>query len=506
MLCESLMTFSSGCDPCRVKSVWCEESIAYAGLPSATGRLAFASRKEDLAYAGSGRSEDVPVGAGLYFQGMTATPVLQRPRGVELWRARLAQPRWRAWLLYLPACLMSTSLAVTVHEGRQPGYAPGAELTDGGALLFLVGIGAACALLWRRRFPEIVVLATSVPTLLLPLDPVAALIAFGSLLVRRCDRVAVGLGALVATATFVTTWRDTRGTSIDTSFWQFLRSSDPTERFEPLPWWVTVLIAAVLMGAVVGLALLVRYRAGFTQASAAVAQQQVVVEHLSDEVGRQAERERIAQEVHDALGHRLSLLSLHAGALEVASEDDPRRAQSAALVRANSQQAMADLRSLLAVLRHPDSPDVAAAVPTLRDLPALIDETVATGVTIVSTVQLEGLSRLDETTSRSAFRITQELLTNARRHAVGIGIRVLVRATPETGVEIEVANHLPHGAPIEFRPGSGLGGIRNRVHALGGNFECFVDQQRVFRVASRMPWVWVDDTVAAATPTPQEER
>ncbi len=213
----------------------------------------------------------------------------------------------------------------------------------------------------------------------------------------------------------------------------------------------------------------------------------------------------IAQEVHDALGHRLSLLSLHAGALEVTSGDNPRVAESAALVRANAQQSMADLRSLLAMLRQPDSPDVAAAVPTLRDVPALIDETVATGVNLVSTAQLEGIGRLDETTSRSAFRITQELLTNARRHAPGIGVRVLVRATPESGVEIEVANHLPAHVALEFRPGSGLDGIRHRVLTLGGDFRCFVDDRRVFRVAARLPWVWAADLGSAWTPGDQVE-
>ena len=443
-----------------------------------------------MAYAGFGRSGDVPVGAGFYFETMTAIPLAQRPRGVELWRGRVRQPRWRTWLIYFPACLCSTSLAVSAYEWRQPGYESGATMSDVGLLLFLVGITTAGALHWRRRIPELLVLITGTLTLLLPLDPVAALIAFGSLMVRRWDRVTGALALLVTTATFVTTWRDSRGTTTDASFWQFLSSTDASAPVSPLPWWAVMVITAVLMGIVVGMALLIRSRSSLSRAQLVVAEQRVVVDHLSDEVSRQADRERIAQEVHDALGHRLSLLSLHAGALEVTSRDDPRLVESAALVRANAQQSMADLRSLLAMLRQPDSPDVAAAVPTLADVPALIDETVTTGVTIVSTVQLEGLSRLDDTTSRSAFRITQELLTNARRHAPRIGVRVLVRASPEIGVEIEVANHLAPEAALQFHPGSGLDGIRNRVLHLGGDFRCFVDDQRVFRVAARLPWVW----------------
>lgn len=446
----------------------------------------------------------MPVGAGFYFDDMTAMPAPTAPAGVGGWRARLGRPTWRTWALYFPICLSSVALAVSVFEGRRPGYVAGGTMSDPGLLLFLVGIATAVVLRWRRRFPELVVAATSVVALVLPLDPVPALIAFGSLMVRRLDRVTAALGGLVAVATFVTTWRDSRGTTIDTSFWQFLRSSDPGVRFDPLSVWVVLLITVALVGVAAGLAMLIRSRSSLAVAQHEVREQQAVVDSLSSEVGRQAERERIAQEVHDALGHRLSLLSLHAGALEVTAGEDRRVAESAALVRANAQQSMADLRSLLAMLRQPDSPDVAAAVPTLRDVPALIDETVATGVNLVSTAQLEGLGRLDETTSRSAFRITQELLTNARRHAPGIGVRVLVRATPESGVEIEVANHLPAGAPLEFRPGSGLDGMRNRVQALGGDFRCFVDDQRVFRVAARLPWTWTAElgpTWTAGTPS-----
>lgn len=448
----------------------------------------------------SSRSGDASVGAGPYLDDMSTAPALARQDGVDRWLLRLRSPQVRMWALYFPLCFVSSVLAIAAFDARQPGWTPGDESSGPALLAWCIGLLAAAGLHWRRRLPEAVVLATSAIALLLPLDPVAMLIAFGSLVVRRVDRVTAGLGALVAVATFASTWRDSRGTTIDGSFWQFLRSNDKSATFAPLSWWVVALITLVLVGSVVGLGLLIRSRSSLSRAQRTVAEQKATVDHLSDEVGRQAERERIAQEVHDALGHRLSLLSLHAGALEVTSEDNPRVAESAALVRANAQQSMADLRSLLAMLRQPDAPDVAAAVPRLEDVPALIDETVATGVNIVSTVQLEALPRLDDTTSRSAFRVTQELLTNARRHAPGIGVRVAIRAAPEIGVEVVVGNHLPSHAPVEFRPGSGLEGIRTRVTALGGDFRCFVDEQRVFRVAVRLPWLWAAEIGPAWTP------
>lgn len=445
---------------------------------------------------------DVLVGAGLYLDDMTATPLSRpsRPYGVERLLGILRRPQVRTWLLYLPICTISSSLAVSAWETQRGGYDANGVMSGAAVLLFLIAMTAAVGLAWRRRFPELVALATGVLTLVLPIDPVAALIAFGSLMVRRLDRMTVALGGLLTVATFVTTWRDSRGTSINASFWQFFRSNDAAAQFAPLAWWVVALITVMLVGLVVGLALLIRSRSSLSEAQLVVREQRAVVDTLSDEVARQSDRERIAQEVHDALGHRLSLLSLHAGALEVTAGDNIRTAESAALVRANAQQSMADLRSLLAMLRQPDSPDAAAAVPTLREVPALIDETIATGVNLVSVVQVDGLARLDETTSRSAFRITQELLTNARRHAPGIGVRVQVRVAPESGVEVEVANHLPPEAAMEFRPGSGLGGIRHRVLTLGGEFRCFVDDRRVFRVAVRMPWVWAAEIEPTWTP------
>ncbi|EAP98576.1 putative two-component sensor kinase [Janibacter sp. HTCC2649] len=481
------------------------EFIAYAGLRSATGRLAFRDRLGEIRYAVSSHLVDVPVRAGLYFEHMTATPLPPRPSGVALWRSRLARPKWRMWFVYFPLCFVSSVLAISTWDVRKHGQAmpTASDLAMG---VWLIGILAAVSLNWRRRFPLQIALATAVVPFVVPLDPVPALIAFGSLLVRRVDRVSVALGALVTASTFVSTWRDSRGTSSASSFWQMFRSGEIGSVHDPLSLPAVIVLTILLVAMTVGVAMLLRYRDRFAKAQIVVEKQQAQVDHLSDEVSRQADRERIAQEVHDALGHRLSLLSLHAGALEVTAGENQKVAESAALVRANAQQSMADLRSLLAMLRQPDSPDVAAAVPTLRDVPALIDETVATGVNLVSTAQLEGIGRLDETTSRSAFRITQELLTNARRHAPGIGVRVLVRAAPESGVEIEVANHLPVEAALEFRPGSGLDGIRHRVLTLGGDFRCFVDDRRVFRVAARLPWVWAAEIGSTWTPGEGEPR
>lgn len=423
---------------------------------------------------------------------MSSVPASPPPGYAARLGRGLRSPRARTWLVHFPVWFVASVVTVGAWDVRTHGPHDANEVTGTALLLWLVGAAGFASLSWRRRFPEAVTAGNAVLTLLLPLDPTVALIAFGSLAVRRLDRVTAGLGGLVAAATFMATWRDGRGESRAASFWQLVAHSDADlhATLEPLTLPVVLAITGVAVAVVLALALVLRDRSQRAARAQIERDQRVVVETLSDEVSRQAERERLAQEVHDALGHRLSLLSLHAGALEVAAGEGTKAAESAALVRANAQQSMADLRSLLTMLRQPGSPDVTAAVPTLRDAEGLIDDTVSTGVTLVSTVHLEGIDRLDATTSRTAFRIVQELLTNARRHAPGIGIRMRLLANPTRGVEIEVANHLPAGATGEVVPGSGLRGIRHRVEQLRGEWRCWVDDQRVFRAAAHLPWVW----------------
>jgi signal transduction histidine kinase len=396
----------------------------------------------------------------------------------------------RTWLLYLPLVVTSSALAASTWDSRRQGHGFIEAISGAGILVWLVGVALGVALGWRRRHPEVVTALAAVVTVLVPLDPVAVLIAFGSLTVRRLDRVVAGAGALTFVAVLVSTWRDGRGLSIESSFWQMvLSSSAEPGRLEPLSAWAVVAISLALTAIPFGVAMLIRDHARTRTTQAEGHAHRELVAGLNDELARQAERERLAQEVHDALGHRLSLLALHAGALQMRAGDDPAMRESADLVRWGAEQAMTDLRSLLTMLRQPGGPDVADSVPGLHDLALLIDEASRTGTTLISTVQLESLDDLDGLTSRSAFRIAQELLTNARRHAPRIGVRFLVRATPVTGVTIEAANHLPAGAAAEVEPGTGLTGIRTRVEQLGGRWRCWVDDRRVFRVAIHLPWV-----------------
>ncbi|MFD2339964.1 two-component sensor histidine kinase [Clavibacter tessellarius] len=213
------------------------------------------------------------------------------------------------------------------------------------------------------------------------------------------------------------------------------------------------------------------------------------------------ERTRIAREMHDVLAHRLSLVALHAGALEYRDDLDPGEVRrTAGVVRDNARTALTELREVLGVLRDPQgSPAAAPPQPTLADLPALLDEARALGVAVrvdVADGTRDDLPRLGVTTSRHAYRIVQECLTNARRHAPGAPVEVAVSGRAGGELRIAVANPLPGdavdgdvaAAPADGAPaGHGLTGLAERARAVHGTLGVArIDGRHV--VEAVLPW------------------
>lgn len=398
-----------------------------------------------------------------------------------------ARATWWRSVLWSLACLASVTFAVDAGEARADraaGRTPDAIAGDWWVLLWVLGLGLIILLWWRRRWPWQIAIGSSVLILATPLDPLVALVALLQVWIRSSWRLVAVSTTFVAAATFAATWRDTRGISSEGSFWWLWFSSEEGTVMGAFEWWAPVIITAVVMAAFIGIGWL---RRELSQSRASGEGHRVVAAELSDEVARQAERERIAREVHDVIGHRLSLLSIHAGALEAQTRDrDDRLAGSASLVRESAAQTSADLRSLLEVLRRPDDPDLAEAVPGIDAIPALVDETVAHGMHLVATVMIDGASTLDPLLGQTAYRVVQELLTNARRHAPGAGVRLVVQARPDLGVTIEAANHRLDSGPLV--KGNGLTGLHERVAQVGGEALVHVDEQGVLRTAVRLPW------------------
>ena len=211
---------------------------------------------------------------------------------------------------------------------------------------------------------------------------------------------------------------------------------------------------------------------------------------------RTAERARIAREMHDVMGHRLSLVAMHAGALAHRPDlTEAERVQSAEIVRDGAHQALQELRDVLGVLRGEDDPEAttgtAAPQPTLTDLPSLAAE-VTTGGHPVDLTATPGLwdrsVTLSDRVGRHAYRVVQEALTNARKHAPGAAVEVDLSGDEAAGLSLEVRNVVPRPAPEDpGAPGRGLTGMQERVTLVGGTFEAG-GGPGVFVVRVWLPW------------------
>ncbi len=214
---------------------------------------------------------------------------------------------------------------------------------------------------------------------------------------------------------------------------------------------------------------------------------------LTTEAARDAERTRIAREMHDVLAHRISLVAMHAGALAY-REDLTREqtAETAATIQANAQLALAELRQVLGVLRAGRVSDgVEAPQPTLAELPAMLADVREAGSQVqLDVLGLRGadLSAIPVTLSRTSFRIVQEALTNARKHAVGELVSVRLEGEPGGFLELEVRNRVGVSVGAASSAGVGLTGMTERAELSGGALTYGGQPDGSFLVRARLPW------------------
>jgi len=213
---------------------------------------------------------------------------------------------------------------------------------------------------------------------------------------------------------------------------------------------------------------------------------------LEDRAGRLAERNRLARELHDSVGHALTVVTVQAGAageLLDADREFVRRALRA--IEETGRAAMAELDHVLGLLREPEAGGTdrnRSPRPTLADLDGIVTDIRAAGQPV--TVEVGGgVGDLPPALSREGYRIVQEGLTNAVRHAAQQPVTVRV-GVPDGVLDIEVVNPLPAGGPdrnaAPGRVGRGLAGMRERVTALGGRVIAGAEDGR-WRVSVRLP-------------------
>jgi signal transduction histidine kinase len=218
-------------------------------------------------------------------------------------------------------------------------------------------------------------------------------------------------------------------------------------------------------------------------------------QHLHEDRARMAERTRIAREMHDVLAHRISLLALHAGGLEVRPDLPPAKVrETAQLMRLTARQALEELRSVIGVLREEPGPDTeppAAPQPTLTDIRRLVDETRLAGAKIDFEMQVDHADTVPSALGRDAYRIVQEALTNIGKHASGSTAWVRITGGSEDGLHVTVRNRKPLRASTgPALPGSGAGllGLQERVALAGGTLVHGPDESGDFVVDAELQW------------------
>jgi signal transduction histidine kinase len=230
------------------------------------------------------------------------------------------------------------------------------------------------------------------------------------------------------------------------------------------------------------------------------------------EWARNEERTRIAREMHDVVAHRVSLMVVHAAALQAVARKDPEKAvKNAALVGDMGRQALTELREMLGVLRSGDglrrsdhpvplaAVGVAAAVaasraaedgegPCLSELEELIGQSAAAGMVVDLSVEGETRAYTAQI-EQTAYRVVQEALTNVHKHAAGAKTYVRV-AHRVSEIAMQVENEPPPEVASAVRlpsGGNGLVGMKERVTGLGGVFVSGPTDAGGFRVSAVIP-------------------
>jgi signal transduction histidine kinase len=351
---------------------------------------------------------------------------------------------------------VGTYVTTPYHHAHRP--------FDAGAVALLVT--AAAVLAWRRRYPVPVTAAAFGITLLYfmlgyPNGPIwLSLIVACFTAAVRGHRLAA---AITAAASFgIFPWLD-----------YLIQDAPP-----PSAAFLAGLAAWILL--LLGAAEIVRIRRERAAEATRVREQETL---------RQAseERLRIARELHDAIGHHLSLINVQSGVALHLGEELPEQARgSFAAIKQASKEALAELRSVLSILRQEDEPVPRSPTPTLARLDDLVAQAGAAGLKVRT--ETGGQVRpLPFSVDAAAFRIVQEALTNVTRHAGPATATVRVRyGEQDLTVQVDDDGRGPR-ANAPTAEGKGITGMRERVSAVGGEFQAGPRPGGGFQVRARLP-------------------
>ncbi|MEU1880215.1 histidine kinase [Streptosporangium sp. NPDC020072] len=350
---------------------------------------------------------------------------------------------------------------------------------SGGALMWLdvaVAVASLVAALAQLWWPVPGALAATLLAAVSPTGTPAA--TMGALQVAQRGRFPLAAGVAVAGAAAHLVqglWRPSSGIS--------------------LGWWLLLICSSY--GALLGWGTLARSHRALLASLRERAHRAEAEQGRKVAEARTAERRKLAREMHDVLAHRLSLVATHAGALEYRPDSSPERlSRAAGVVRSGVHQALEELRQVIGLLREEDdsSDDLPGGLsdrrepwPTLADLPRLVDEARQAGQSVYLSDETAG--DVPPAVGRTGYRVVQEGLTNARKHAPGRPVEVSLDGSPGTRLTITVTNPLPSPDAPPAPPGGGVGlvGLTERVRLAGGRLDHHESDGR-FLLRAWLPW------------------
>ncbi|WP_107308532.1 histidine kinase [Streptomyces qaidamensis] len=372
----------------------------------------------------------------------------------------------RDWVVDFSCFLLAVGVGLTAVEA----LADNPHVPDGLAVVDQVIGALACAAVWlRRRWPLGLAVALTPLNVFSDTSGAAGLIALFTLAVHRPFRYVAWVGGVNVALVPLYYW---------------------VRPEADLPYLVAVLFAGLLTVAVVGWGMFVRAKRQLMVSLQDRARRAETEARLRAEQGQRLAREAIAREMHDVLAHRLTLLSVHAGALEFRPDAPPAQtARAAGVIRESAHDALQDLREIIGVLRAGEPDDTGRPQPTLAALDTLVAESREAGMKVSLVHRVEDPAAVPSSVGRTAFRIAQEGLTNARKHAPGTDVTVTVTGAPGTGLDVLVHNPPPEGE-VPPVPGSGQGliGLTERATLAGGRLEHGPTPQGGFEVRAWLPW------------------
>lgn len=256
------------------------------------------------------------------------------------------------------------------------------------------------------------------------------------------------------------------------------------------PVWVSVLINLVVNGGMMGWGMYIGSRREVVWNLRNRAQRAEAEQELRVRQAQVTERSRIAREMHDVLAHRITQVSMQAGALAFREDlEAPRLRQGLTQIQGQANEALRELRGVLGVLRDDTTGEpLEQPQPHFDDIAALVETARTGGMDVTYENAVDHNHRVPDATGRTLYRIVQEGMTNARKHAPGTRLTVRVSGDPESGLQVLLRN--PLGSETTSRaPGAGLGlvGLRERAVLSGGHLDATVEGSS-FVVRGWIPW------------------